>query len=104
MTDVRILLAAAAVAVAGGLSGCGPYGLKGDRGLPPPPEPMAYPNVNLTPSEHEGRRAKSVAEQERLKQNLIASRPRTARSPAPFSGERELREQREKARRASTSP
>lgn len=75
--------AAAMVAAAAALSACSPYGIRGDRGLPPPPEPMAYPNINEVPAE--GRPARGPAEQAALKARLEASKPRAARPPRPFN-------------------
>lgn len=73
--DIR-MIACVALALAGtALSGCGPYGLKGDRGLPPPAENVAYPNLNNAPAD--GRRPlRSASEQERIKAELLARKPR----------------------------
>ncbi|RXF75152.1 hypothetical protein [Hansschlegelia zhihuaiae] len=69
-TSFRMIVCLTATAAAL-LSGCGPYGLKGDRGLPPPPATVAYPNLNEIPADR-GRQLKSATEQERLKADLLA--------------------------------
>lgn len=75
MTAFRKAAAAAAVAsVCAALAACGPHGPKGDRGLPPPPENLAYPNINRTPPDG-GRPLKSQAEQKRLEADLLARKP-----------------------------
>lgn len=104
MIEFRLIAVGAVMAAALALSGCGKYGLKGDRGLPPPSETMAYPNINQVPAATDGRPGKSVAEQEQLKSRLLASRPRTARSPRPFTPAQGLAEQRKRMRPAAVSP
>ena len=74
---------ASAAVLAASLGACSPYGLRGDKGLPPPPERMAYPNINEVPAA--GRAARSPADQEALKARLLASKPRAARAPKPFN-------------------
>jgi hypothetical protein len=70
----RMAACAALALAATALAGCGPYGLKGDRGLPPPAENVAYPNLNEAPPD--GRRPlRSVSEQERIKAELLARKP-----------------------------
>lgn len=71
MIDIRMTAGAAALLALAALGGCGPYGIKGDRGLPPAPEGVAYPNVNREPADA-NRRLKQPAEQERIKSNLLA--------------------------------
>lgn len=80
----RFSAAAATLLLVAGLQGCGPYGLKGDRGLPPPPEGVAYPSLGRGPADAQ-RRLKSPGEQEQAKSSLLASKPRTARQPRPFN-------------------
>ncbi len=65
------VVAAAALA----LGGCGgKYGPHGDRGLPPPPANLSYPNVYRTePDRHHG--LKSAEEQKRLQADLLAHKP-----------------------------
>lgn len=70
----RFRKAAAVAAIVSGcamLAACGPHGPKGDRGLPPPPENLAYPSLAVTPPDAH-RSLKSSAEQERLKADLLA--------------------------------
>lgn len=74
---------ATAAIMALALGACSQYGLRGDKGLPPPPERMAYPNINEVPAD--GRAARSPAEQDALKARLLAAKPRVARSPKPFN-------------------
>lgn len=102
MTEFRLIAVGAVMALA--LSGCGQYGMKGDRGLPPPSETLAYPNINQVPAATDGRQAKSVSEQDQMKSRLLASRPRTARSPRPFTAEQGLAEQRRRERPTTVSP
>ncbi len=102
MIDFRLIAVGAAMALA--LSGCGKYGMKGDRGLPPPSETLAYPNINQVPASTDGRQGKSVSEQEQMKSRLLASRPRTARSPRPFTSAQALAEQRKRMRSTTVSP
>lgn len=71
MTDMRIAAGAAAFLVCAALSGCSPYGPKGDRGLPPPPENVAYPRIGDAPPAA-GRPLKSREDQRRLEADLLA--------------------------------
>ncbi|HVI29252.1 hypothetical protein [Hansschlegelia sp.] len=58
---------------AAGLQACGPYGPKGDRGLPPPPADLPYPNVYRTqPDAHS--KLKTAEEQKRLQADLLAGK------------------------------
>lgn len=82
--DLRMTAVAAALLGFIGLGGCSPYGLKGDRGLPPPPEGVAYPTVSRAPADA-GRRLRSRDEQQRIEADLLASKPRAARQPKPFN-------------------
>lgn len=82
MTRFGIATASAALAAAA-LGACSPYGIRGDRGLPPPSEQMAYPSINDVPAE--GRAARVPADQAALKARLLASKPRTAQAPKPFN-------------------
>ena len=104
MIDSRLALTSALIAAGLTLSGCGQYGMKGDRGLPPPSETMAYPNINQVPDPHAGRPTKTASDQDALKAKLLASRPRTARSPRPFTSEQALREQRARSDRTAPTP
>lgn len=75
---IRFRKAAAAAAVVSGcamLAACGPHGPRGDRGLPPAPENLAYPSLATTPPDAR-RPLKSSAEQEKLKAELLAGKPR----------------------------
>lgn len=72
VTAKTIVAAALALAVCTALQGCGKYGLKGDRGLPPPPENMAYPNINEAPTGSENRPLKSRSEQAQIRSELAA--------------------------------
>ena len=73
----KAVLAAAVVAAAASLGACaehglgGPHGPRGDRGLPPPPEHLAYPDFGQNPRDA-GRRLKSREEQRRLQAELEA--------------------------------
>lgn len=67
----KAVLVAAVLSGAGMLAACGPHGPKGDRGLPPPPENLAYPSLSSTPPDAR-RPLKSQPEQERLKADLLA--------------------------------
>lgn len=66
----KAVLAAAVLAAAASLGACSAYGPKGDRG-PPPPEHVAYPDLNSTPGDG-GRTLKSPEEQRRLRAELEA--------------------------------
>lgn len=57
------------------LSGCGQYGLKGDRGLPPSPEGLAYPSVYSEPGMDPHRPLKSPADQKKIQADLEAHKP-----------------------------
>lgn len=82
--DLRMTAVVAALLGCAALAGCSPYGLKGDRGLPPPPEGVAYPAVGRAPADA-GRRLRSPAEQQRIEADLIAAKPPAARQPKPFN-------------------
>lgn len=71
MTDIRIAAGAAAFIVCAALGGCGAYGPRGDRGLPPPPENVAYPQVGHAPPAV-GRPLKSREDQKRIEAELLA--------------------------------
>lgn len=74
MIEIRKAVLIAVVASGAALlAGCGPNGPKGDRGLPPPPENLAYPNLGATPGDAR-RPLKSPGEQERLKADLLAGK------------------------------
>lgn len=70
MRPAPLAAAVLALALAASLQGCGKYGLKGDRGLPPPDETLAYPNLNQTPASV--RPLKSPSEQDRIRAELDA--------------------------------
>lgn len=63
------------------LAGCGPYGPRGDRGLPPSPEGLTTPRVYPEPGSDPHRQLKSQAEQRQLQADLLARKrqPRVAR-------------------------
>ncbi|MFC7052756.1 hypothetical protein ACFQI3_08665 [Hansschlegelia quercus] len=73
------LVTAGALALA--LAGCGKYGPKGDRGLPPPPTGLSTPRVYPDPGSDPNRPLKSQAEQRQLQADLLARKrqPRAAR-------------------------
>lgn len=77
----KAVLAAAVVAAAASLGACGahdglggPHGIRGDRGLPPSPAHLAYPNFGQDPRDA-GRRLKTKEEQRRLQAELEARKP-----------------------------
>lgn len=75
MMTSRLIAGAALIAACAALQGCGAYGPRGDRGLPPAPENVAYPNLNRDPADP-NRRLRSPAEQRTLKADILAQKPR----------------------------
>ena len=74
MFTTRLTAGAAVVLACAALQGCGQYGPRGDRGLPPPDKRIAYPNLNRDPVQP-GRRLKSPGEQRALKADILARKP-----------------------------
>jgi hypothetical protein len=75
---VRLALVTAATLA---LAGCGKYGPKGDRGLPPPPAGLVTPGVYPEAWRDPHRQLKSADEQRQLQADLLARKrqPRAAR-------------------------
>lgn len=77
----KAVLAAAVVLTSASLGGCGardgfggPHGPRGDRGLPPSPEHLAYPDFGRDPRDAR-RPLKSKDEQRRLQADLEDRKP-----------------------------
>jgi hypothetical protein len=72
MSPRRTVLRAAALALgAMALQACDSQTLRGTQGLPPAPENVAYPNLNVAPQDR-NRPLRSAEEQRRLKAELLA--------------------------------